>query len=196
MKSLYRLLLLSSTLLVIFSGCVNTPPREIFPDLRYSHLKPIPLAVNSLEIKIDFVSSGRPPNVEHRLPIVPSKAASNWLEDRILTVGGIDSLRATVTKASVTETQLTRSLGLRGAFTIDQSERYDGELEIIMEIFDPNGKRRAMVSSRAVRSRTVTEDSTLSNREEIWFRMIEAMMNDLDKALEAQISKNFARWRR
>lgn len=70
-----------------FSGCVNAPPRDLFPDLRYSHLKPIGLAVNSVEIKISYVSPKQIPNVEHKFPIAPTKAASNWLEDRIRAEG-------------------------------------------------------------------------------------------------------------
>lgn len=101
-----------------------------------------------------------------------------------------------MTLGRVVEVELPRTPGFRGAFMVDQSERYDGELEIVLEIIDPNGKRRAMVSSRAVRSRSVAEDSTLSNREEIWFRMTEAMMNDLNEALEKQISKHFSIWKR
>ena len=196
MKSFDRSVLLSLTLFFISSGCVNTPPREIFPDLRYSHFKPISLAVNSVEIKVSYVSPKQIPNVEHKFPIVPTKAASNWLEDRIRASGGTDSLLATVTRGSVVEVELPRTPGLKGAFLVDQSERYDGELEIVLEIIDSNGIRRAMVSSRAVRSKTVAEDSTLSEREEIWFRITEAMMNDLNAALERQISKHFVIWRR
>ena len=150
MKFLDHFPLLLLTLFFILSGCVNTPPREIFPELRYSHLKPINLAVNSVEIKVSYVPPKQTPNVEHKFPIAPTKAASNWLEDRIRALGGIDSLRATVTRGSVVEVELPRTSGLRGAFMIDQSERYDGELEIVLEIIDPKGKRRAMVSSREI----------------------------------------------
>ena len=125
MKSFDRFFSVALTLFFISSGCVNTPPREIFPDLRYSHFKPISLAVNSVEIKVSYVSK-QTPNVEHKFPIVPTKAASNWLEDRIRASGGIDSLRATVTKGSVVEVELPITPGLKGAFLVDQSERYDG----------------------------------------------------------------------
>ncbi|MGA0315832.1 MAG: hypothetical protein ACO3MJ_10645, partial [Alphaproteobacteria bacterium] len=78
MKSLDRFFLFLPILFLIFSGCVNAPPRDLFPDLRYSHLKPIGLAVNSVEIKISYVSPKQIPNVEHKFPIAPAKAASNW----------------------------------------------------------------------------------------------------------------------
>ena len=148
MKSFDRFLLLLLTFFFLSSGCVNTPPREIFPNLRYSHFKPISLAVNSVEINVSYVSPKQIPNVEHKFPIVPTKAASNWLEDRIRASGGTDSLRATVTRGSVVEVELPRTPGLKGAFLVDQSERYDGELEIVLEIIDPNGRRRRIAYSQ------------------------------------------------
>jgi len=183
-------------LVFLATACVQTPPGKSFPELRYSHLDPIGLAVNSVEVRTVYVSPGKAPNVEHEFPVKPAAAAERWVQDRIRARGGPDRLRATVTKGSVVEVPLKRTTGIRGAFTTDQSERYDGELELRLEIFAPNGTRRAMVSSRATRTRTVAEDVTLSEREDIWFRITEAMMNDLNRALEHQIAKHFTEWRR
>ena len=130
MKSFDLSVLLSLTLFFISSGCVNTPPREIFPDLRYSHFKPISLAVNSVEIKVSYVSPKQTPNVEHKFPIVPTKAASNWLEDRIRASGGTNSLLATVTKGSVVEVELPRTPGLKGASWLINQRDMTGNLRL------------------------------------------------------------------
>jgi hypothetical protein len=60
----------------------------------------------------------------------------------------------------------------------------------------PDGRQLAMVSSRATRSRSVPENITLAERERVWFRLTESMMNDLNLALEQQIREHFARWLR
>jgi hypothetical protein len=180
---------------LLMAGCVQTPPRENFPDLRFSHLEPIRLNVNSIQIRNTFVSPRTTPNVEHLFPVKPSIAAVYWLEDRLKAVGGVDNLRATITKAGVTEVPLKRTEGLGRAFLVEQSERYDGEVEIILEIFAPDGTRRAMVTSRSTRTRTVSENSTLAQREEIWFKIVENMMKDLNTALEKQIQNHFQKWR-
>ena len=55
-----------------------------------------------------------------------------------------------------------------------------------------DGRRRASVTSRAERSRTVAENISIQDREKVWFEMTEAMMNDLNASLDRQIRKNFA----
>ena len=91
---------------------------------------------------------------------------------------------------------MQRTTGIRGAFTTDQSERYDGTLSIKIEIIGPHGRQLASVQSKANRSRTVPENITVTDREEVWFRMAEAMMNDLNLSLERQLLKHFKRWLR
>ncbi len=79
---------------------------------------------------------------------------------------------------------------MRGLFTKDQSERYDGVIEITIRILGQDGRERASVMSRAQRSRTVAEDLSLIDREKVWFELTEAMMNDLNAALQRQINEH------
>ena len=127
-------------------------------------------------------------------PVSPAKVASNWLSDRLSAVGGQDVVQAIITKASVLEVPLKRSRGIRGAFTNDQSERYDATLAMKINILDSRGNLLGTVSSEAKRSQTVSEDSTLAQREQVWFRMVEAMMNDLNRSMEKQVAQYFSRW--
>ncbi len=85
---------------------------------------------------------------------------------------------------------LKRTEGVRGVFTKDQTERYDGLIEITIRILGDDGREKASVMSRAERSRTVAEDVSLIDREKVWFEMTEAMMNDLNASLQRQINKH------
>ena len=72
------------------------------------------------------------------------------------------------------------------------SHMNDAVLEMTVEASRRgDGGRRAMVSSRAARSRTVPEDITLNDREKVWFELTEALMNDINASLERQIADNF-----
>ena len=102
----------------------------------------------------------------------------------------------TILKGSVVEVPLARTEGVKGVFTIDQSEKYDGTLSVRVEIIGPGGKILAHIASQATRSRSVPEDITLADREKTWFRMTEAMMNDLNLSLERQIKQHFKTWLR
>jgi len=176
-------------------GCLVFWTKQ-FPDLRYTHLPTISLAVSRVEVVEQYQSSTVKPHIETEFPVLPVRAASQWVKDRLSAVGGTDIVRATVTKASVVEVPLKRSSGVRGAFTTDQSERYDATLAVKIEVFDSRGKQRGIVSSEATRSQTVSEDVSLADREQIWFRMTEAMMNDLNGSLEKQVREHFKQWLR
>ena len=99
-----------------------------------------------------------------------------------------------VRRASVVEVPLKRSEGLKGLFTRDQSERYDAVIDMMVEIRDESGKVRVTVESMAKRSRSVSENISLIEREKVWFTIIESMMADLNVALENQIRIHMKDW--
>ena len=182
------------------AGCETPVRAPDFPQLTYAHLTPFRLAVGRVEVVVEYTSPAREPNVEHLFPVHPAAAAERWAHDRLraagptlgVGVGGGGLVRATVVNAAVVEVPLKRTTGLEGAFTIDQSERYDGLIEVRIDLTAADGRHRASVTSRAERSRTVPEDISLQDREKVWFEMTEAMLNDLNASLDRQIRKTFA----
>lgn len=176
-------------------GACETPVQKSgFAELSYSHLPPIRLDVARVDVIREYAAPAQKPNVEHLFPVVPALAAERWANDRLKAGGPTGIARAVVKRASVVEVPLQRTSGLRGALTTDQSERYDGMIEMIIEILDDRGQSQGSVSARSERSRTVPEDITLVEREKVWFSMTEAMMNDLNVALERQIRDHFRRF--
>jgi len=176
---------------VLLASCQAGPGRPVYPELSYAHLAPIRLNVADIRVERVYTSPGTRPNVEQQFPVVPADAAERWARDRLKAVGAEGVATFKVLQASVVEAELPRTSGLRGAVTTDQSERYDGVLEVSVEASSRATNRRAMVSSRATRSRTVPEDITLNDREKVWFEMTEALMNDINASLERQIYDNF-----
>lgn len=184
----------ASAALGLLAGCETQVPRSDFPELAYSQLPPINLSVARIDVIQQYHPPGKKPNVEHLFPVVPALAAERWARDRLKAVGADGVARVTVVYAGVVEVPLKRMGGIEGAFTTEQSERYDGAIEIKIEILTGDGRMAASVSSRAERRRTVPEDITLLGREKVWFEMTEAMMNDLNASLDRQIKENFGRW--
>lgn len=180
----------------ILAGCETTLPLNEFPDLRYNHLPPIRLDAVRIEVVEQYQSSGKKPYVEHEFPRRPATMAARWATDRLKAVGTRNVVRASILDGAVVEVPLARTGGVKGVFTNDQSEQYDGTLSVRIEIIGPDGRQLAYVESRGKRSRTVPEDITLADREKVWFRMTEAMMNDLNLSLERQIKQHFKSWLR
>ena len=139
---------------VVLVGC-ETQPIPQFRELTYSQLGPIRLSVDEVEIINAYQSALQDPYVEHRFPTPPGAAARRWAEDRLIASGG-QGARAvfTILDASVVESRLEPTTGVKGFFTKDQSERYDATLAVRLDVFDSGGARRGTTTVTARESRT------------------------------------------
>jgi hypothetical protein len=171
------------------AGCNTPPTREPFPKLTYAHLPPYRLAVGHVEIVNAYRPPMTAPNVEQNFPVSPGATAVQWGRDRLQSVGGSGRAVYTVLRADATETHLAgdQGSGLFGDFTIPQSERYDLNITVRLEIIDAGGRVAGSVYATATRSRTVAADATLNDRERVWFNMTEQAMADLNASLEKSI---------
>lgn len=187
---------LASILAVVFllTGCATEVQKPGFSQISFAHLQPISLNVARIEVENRYVSSATRPNVEHEFPVSPAAVASNWGRDRLRAVGQSGVARVVVRRASVVEVPLKRTTGVTGAFTRDQSERYDAIIDMMVELRDTDGNVRVTAESTAKRSRSVSENVSLIEREKIWFEMTETMMSDLNTALENQVRIHMKEW--
>ncbi|MHA1107709.1 MAG: hypothetical protein ACTSQV_01195 [Alphaproteobacteria bacterium] len=176
---------------MVVAACETAAPKPGFPELTFAHLAPISLGVARIEVVQAYKAPGARPNVEHLFPVAPATVAERWARQRLKAVGGDGRVRATVVNAAVIEVPLKRSTGLKGMITRDQSERYDGVIEMKLDIVARGGRERASVTVRTELSRSVSEDISLHDREKLWFEMTEEMANKLNVLLEREIRKNF-----
>ena len=179
---------LSAAVFGMLVACQTPDPEPVFPQLSYAHFGTIPLDVKRIEVVRGYALPAKKPNVEHLFPVSPMASAERWVRDRLKAAGRAGVAQATISRASVIEVPLKRTQGVRGVFTKDQAERYDGLIEMTVRILGDDGRQKASVMSRAERSRTVAEDISLIDREKVWFEMTEAMMNDLNASLQRQIN--------
>lgn len=170
------------------AGCTTPPPSPQFPKLTFGHLPPFRLDVQTLNIVDGFRETNRA-DVASGMPIPPAVAARQWANDRLVPAGDSGTVTFTITQASVIESSLERTTGVRGVVTTDQSERYDGKLAARITITNPARRLNGEVSAEATRSRTVPENLTLNQRDKVWFEMSEALINDLNSELEKAINQ-------
>ena len=178
----------------LLAGCATEVQKPGFSQISFAHLQPINLNVARIEVENRYVSPATRPNVEHEFPVIPAAVASNWGRDRLRAVGASGVARVIVRRASVIEVPLKRTTGVTGAFTRDQSERYEAVIDMMVELRDATGNIRVTAESTAKRSRSVSENISLNDREKIWFEMTESMMADLNTALDNQIRIHMEEW--
>jgi hypothetical protein len=172
------------------AACSLDDPTNRFAQMTYGHLPKINLDVGEIQIEQAYVTPGQAPNVDHLFPVQPKDAAVRWAQDRLAARGDRLTFRYIVRQASAIETPLPSSGGLTGMLTTEQSERYEVHLVVEMQVLDGRqiqGTGRA----EARRSVTVAEDSSLAEREDVWYRLTEDAMRDLDQQLEKTIREAF-----
>jgi len=174
-------------LLAACAGDGEPPPA--IERLRYDHLQPLRLAVAEIEVLDEYRPPRRAPNVEHRAPTPPYEAARKMAEDRLRAVGTTGRARFIIRTASIVEVPLPRTGGLRGMFTTDQSERYDGRIAVRLEVYAADGLKRGEVDADVHRSRSVAEGTSAALREAVWNTLVSQMMDDLNVELEFQLRR-------
>ena len=187
---------LLAPLALVLAACAPPPAPAPLSELSYSHLGAIRLDVARYEIVVEYDPPLAAPNVEHTFPTTPAAAAERWARDRIRAAGEEGWARFIIRQADVIETALDPQGGLEGALTDEQSERYDGVLDVILEIRSDRGFRDAYVEARARRTRTVSEDITVNERKKVFFEMTEGLMADVNAQLEDRIREHLARYLR
>ena len=181
--------LLGLALTAMLAACETPPPKQRLVELTFAHLPILSLDVARVEVVSDYAPPMKAPNVEHLFPTPPAKGLRRWAADRLKAGGKKGSARFVIHVASVTETALPITKGLKGAFKKEQSERYEAVVEASLEILDARGFRKGFASARVTRSRTVREDVTLNQREALWLALTEAILNDFDREIEKNIRR-------
>ena len=173
------------------AACETRVETPSYADITFAHKDPIALDVAAIEIVPAYEPTRQPPNVETEFPVGPLATAERWAEDRLRAVGDAGTATFTVRDASVVERRLETNEGFTNLFTTEQSEKYDARYLVTLEAVNPDSQSRAGVTVEVNRTRTVAEDLTYNEREEIWYRFAEDMAEDLDRRLEREIAAHF-----
>ncbi len=179
----------------ILAACEASPTKPATPELTYSNLGSIRLDVAKIEIIDEYLPPLKRPNVEHEFPISPSEAVQRWARDRLVAGGRERTARFIIRTADVREIALKKKTGLRGLLTSDQSERYEGRVTVVLEIRSTRGFRDAFAEATSEHSRTITENASLNQREQLFFEITERLVSDLNAEIEEQIAAHLAPYR-
>ena len=168
------------------TGCAIPPDRHAFPEITFAHLPAFKLDVAQVEIHNDY-SSGDPEDIASEFPEPPARAAAQWAKDRLTGVGQRGQATYAVVSARSTRTPLPRSEGMQAVLSTEQSDRYDLNIKVTLDVGNPILQRTGTVTAEASRSQTVVENMTLNQREVVLFNLLDETMRDLNGQLEKLI---------
>lgn len=174
-----------------FTNAVVTEPNYSLKS--YSALPPINIDVKDIQLVEVYTPTYTAPYVEHRFPILPVDAFKAWMNDRIQTSGKDGTLRIIIKNAKVKETELPPSQkGLKGLFTIEQSERYDAELEVVFEIYKDDIMPAAEIQIAPTRSQTISENRTLIERNLMYHQLTVDLVDQFNQEMESYVQQYFS----
>ena len=184
-----RRLLLALLMLTGLVGCETSVPMHRLPEMGFGHLPPIRFAASRIDVVSEYKSPMQDPYVEHLMPVSPESAVRRWSRDRLQAQGGKNSVQVVIKDGKVTETKLMVDKGISGKFTDQQAERYEANLEVVINVRDERGMVVSSAMAKANRLRSVPESVSLNDREKIWYEMVESLMKDLNQGLESSIKE-------
>lgn len=192
MKALTKILGVISVLAL--AACGQGPAPKPAPSLSFSDKAAIHLDVAQLEIVPEYVSPGRSPNIEHLMAVSPEAGTVRWVQERLKPMGRTGTARVIIKDAKVVEVPLQVEQGFGGMFKKQQSERYDGSLDVMVQILDERHLPIADVVARATRTRSVPEGVSLNERDQVLFDITESLVRDVDSQMDGLVRSYMHRW--
>lgn len=167
------------------AACAAPPPapRVDGPPIAYTHLTPIRLDVQRIDIEERMPIPG-PNDVGRDLQPSPAEAVRIMGRDRLGAFGTEHRARFSVTRAQILR---TRPQTRGGVFTSDPGERLDCQLTARVDILDGNDRRLGFAEASAERSLSV--ESTNAARRAGAETLLRQAMFDLNTEFEFQIRR-------
>jgi hypothetical protein len=187
----FRRLTLSLLAVVGLAAC-STQPAPKFPELTYTHMPKIVLGVAEIQVVNATSTTSGAKNVEAQMPVSPETALRAWARDRLQANGVSGVAKFVIEDASVTETDLIKTPGLKGLVTKDQSERYDSKIRATLKLEGVPRVTQAFAQAEVSRGQSIAEDATINERDQLLFDLTEATMKDFDPIMAASIRKHLA----
>ena len=178
MKNFFNLSVLVAALFV--AACTVPADNRPQPRFVYKDYPPTVLGVATIQVVQDYQMPSRDPNVEHLMPQPLPFAVADWARTRFKAGGSDGNLIITIKDASIVGQDLPMTKGVKGWFTVDQSQRYEGKIDVEFRLDGTIGSSGGSGTVLVNRGQTVAENTSIQGRDVAWTKMEETMVLDLD----------------
>ena len=172
---------------VTVAACTMNVPERPRPQFAYTQYPPTVLNVAEINVVEAYAPPMRLPNVEHLMPEPLTQSVATWARNRFRAGGADGVVTITVSDASVTAKDLSRTQGVKGWFTVDQAERFDARVLVEMQVDGVALGSTGSGTVRVERGQTVAENASVQDRDRVWTRMSESILLDLDAGTQQML---------
>lgn len=154
------------------------------------------LNVASVTIAKDYTAPHSLPHVEYLADIPPAEAVRKWASERLIADGQQNSLEVTIKEASILRTDIPKqTTGIEGAFTTEQTEQYNGTLDVEIKIYTPQSALPAAhLEVKAHQLLTLPDDAAPIDREHVYHQMTVELMKQVLPQLDDNIRRYFGNY--
>lgn len=179
------LALVASALLA--TACTDAPADQTLTPIRFTQP---PMKVSVAQVRIENLTPALPNAVDAQMPTPPAAALTQWVSDRLVAGGSSGYMVVSVQNASMLETKLPKTDGVKGFFTDDQDAKYAGTLVVNFRLFDgANSMPVAEASVNVSRGSSINEKATLADREKFYQQLVSDMMQSFNGEAETQLRR-------
>lgn len=185
--------LILSIALLALSACQEAPTAYTPTPFAFENsVAPTPVKLGKIDVVNHFQSPMKRPHIEQDMRVSPEKAIEAWLDHRLRAAGGAGRFEVTINDASVVETPLKKTEGVKGFFTDDQDARYDAHISVTFRAYDGSSNAaKAVADVEVKRFITIHEKATVFERQQRYHEMLQAMMVDFDREANARFAQYF-----
>ncbi|MDP9195474.1 MAG: hypothetical protein M3O22_01690 [Pseudomonadota bacterium] len=181
---LFRSTVLVSALLLSLAACAGPQPAaKAARTMSFADKPSVSLDVAEVRITSEYEPAGQGAWVQDSFPVSPVAAVRQWANDRLKATGRDGNVHVIVKEAGIRSVPLQKTAGIKGFFTKDHTEQYEGKITV--EVIGKSDERKMSGAADATVQRTVSvpEDASPAQRESIQYEMVKKMMQDLDEKL-------------
>ena len=180
--------------LLLATACTQTyiPPK---PDIDFSGT-PYLLNVANVTVVDEYISSNQLPNVEKLADVSPTDLMKKWQSSKLVAAGHSGYAELVIKDAHIARKDLgKKKTGVEGYFAKEQTEEYNGGLEVELKIYD--GKKTMPVASLHVsskNSRTLREDANIIDHNNLYHEMSVELLKLIEPELDRNIREHLGRF--
>jgi len=186
------------TVMVLCMGLVSACEQTYVPQKPQINFGGTPYVLNVATINIveDYRSSKELPNVEKLADITPAEAVRQWAAARLVAGGKTGYAEVVIDDAHIIRKELPKQkTGIEGYFTSEQTEEYDGALEVEIKIYDERHTLPvASIHVTSGSSRTIGENATLVDRSNTYHDISVELIKLLETELDKNIRQHFTNY--
>lgn len=192
MKNLMKNKIAFVLVALFVAACAMNAPSRPQPHFVYKQYPPTVLGVATIQVVQEYAMPSNDPNIEHLMPLPLPTAVADWARTRFQAGGSDGNLIITIKDASIKGQDLPMTKGVKGMFTIDQAQRYDGKINIEFRIDGTVAGSGGSGMVSVNRGQSVAENTSIQGRDKAWTSMEEAMLLDLDANTQTMLRNRLA----